>query len=288
MKIAITGAEGMLGRALQASFSSRHDVSAWTRGDLDICDAPAVAAKLEEGGFDWLLNAAAYTKVDEADREPDEAFRANLMGCRNLASACSESGCRLFAVSTDYVFDGSSLSPYPEWSPPAPLNVYGQSKWAGEQAVRQLCSRHLIVRTSWLYGAGGRHFVDTMLSLAGKRTEIEVVADQVGSPTWTEDLARMVVRLVEDDCSGTYHITNGGSCSWYEFARAIIAEAGLNTTVNATTTADYGRKHLEREGWRLVDRPSYSVLDNAMLRLEGRTPLRPWRESLKAFLESRR
>ncbi|HSR70528.1 MAG TPA: dTDP-4-dehydrorhamnose reductase [Acidobacteriota bacterium] len=283
MKVAITGAGGMLGQALQGAFRL-HDLTCWRHSQLDIEDAEAVQSDVRAGGFDWLLNAAAYTAVNQAEREREQAFAANAEGCRNLAVACNAAGCRLLSVSTDYVFDGEAGRAYREDDTPNPINVYGESKWAGEELIRQYCPRHLIVRTSWLYGAGGKHFVDTMLALAQRKPQIDVVADQRGSPTWTEDLAHMILRLVEEGCLGTYHVTNSGHCSRYEMVREIVACKGLETTVTAVTTEEFERKYPPGEGRQRVDRPPYSVLDNAGLRRLGWEPLRSWKKALRAYL----
>lgn len=285
MRVAITGAGGMLGQALKRAFHGRHELTCWTRGQLDIEEAGEVDSKIRRGGFDWLLNAAAYTAVDKAEEERDNAFRANALGCRNLATACHASSCRLLSIGTDYIFDGEKGRPYQEWDAPRPLNVYGQSKWAGEQFIRELCPRHLIVRTSWLYGAGGEHFVDTIVRYARGVHEMDGVNDEIGSPTWTEDLARMVMRLVEEECLGTCHVTNSGHCSRYHFVREIVDRAGLKTTVNPLTSEEFGAKHFKNRTQRRALRPTYSVLDNAMLRLQGWEPLPSWQEALGAYLE---
>jgi dTDP-4-dehydrorhamnose reductase len=224
-----------------------------------------------------IINAAAYTDVDGCETNRDKVMRVNGEGVGNLAAIAGDIGARLVQISTDYVFDGSKGSPYLEDDPTAPLSVYGESKLAGEVNAARLAD-HLIVRTQWLYGAHGKNFVETMLRLAGEKDEIAVVDDQTGSPTWTVDLGLAIRALLEKGCRGTYHVANGGYCSWNEFAGAIFAEAGLNVKVNPLSTIELGRP---------ATRPLYSTLDCG--KLAGDTGFRPqtWRDALRKYLQIR-
>lgn len=287
MRILVTGAGGMLGQDLVPALRERgHEVLPLARADLDVTDLAAVRAAVQTLRPHVVANCAAWTRVDDAESHPDAAFRVNALGPRNLAVACYEAGAALLHISTDYVFDGRKGAPYREFDLPAPLGVYGASKRAGEELVRSLCPRHWIVRTQWLYGAGGPNFVRTILRLARERLEaagpgrppepLAVVNDQTGSPTYTRDLARALADLVSSPAYGTYHLTNQGACTWYEFARTILTLAGMGAVeVRPVATAELGRP---------ASRPAYSVLENHLWRVEGRVPLRPWAEALAAFL----
>jgi len=225
-----------------------------------------------------VINCAAWTKVDAAETQREGAFRVNAEGPRLLAAACREAGALLCQISTDYVFDGTATAPIAEDAPTHPLGAYGASKLAGEVAVRESGARHAIVRTSWLYGQDGPNFVLTMLRLGAERDELRVVADQRGAPTWTGHLAPALLRLVERDLQGTFHLSNGGETTWCDFAAEIMAMAGHRARILPTTTAEYGAP---------APRPAYSVLDNGSWRRAGETPLLDWHEGLRAYLASR-
>ncbi len=277
MRVLITGAGGMLGKRLVEASSARHQTHAFTRRELDITSILAVRRKVEEVQPDWIVHAAAFTRVDEAESNP-EAFQVNALGSRNLAAAAFESGSSMLYFSTDYVFDGRSGKPFREWDPTGPLNEYGRSKLAGESFVRSLCPSHLIVRTSWLFGPDGSNFVDKIIERARNTPRLKVVGDQRGSPTYTQDLAATSLSLLERGARGTYHVTNSGDCSWFEFAQTFLRIAGLHTEVVPVSSRDF---HADAE------RPAYSVLDNCMLKLEGLPLLRNWGEAVAAYLESR-
>lgn len=278
MKIVITGANGQLGQELvhqlkQTSFS----IYSYTKKELDITDGERVQAVIEEIRPDVIINAAAYTKVDLAETQEDLSYKVNGFAQRNLTVAAEKVGAKVCYVSTDYVFDGTSGTPYKEYEVCKPLGVYGKSKYVGEQLTQTLSSKYFIVRTAWVYGEYGPNFVKTMLKLAEERDEIGVVHDQVGSPTYTADLAKFIISLIQTDKFGIYHATNSGSCSWYEFAKAIFEESGKNINVNPLTSDQFPRP---------AARPNYSVLDNQALRINGFTPLRHWKEGLTAFLNN--
>ncbi len=269
----ITGAAGMLGQDLQKALSGR-DVTALGRAKLDITDFDAVRDAVD--GHDVVINAAAYTRVDDAEEHEDEAFEINATGAENLAIAASQTGARLVQLSTDYVFDGTASSPYEESAPLHPLSAYGRTKAAGEQrALAAHRSGTYIVRTAWLYGAGGPNFAKTMLRLAASHDTVSVVTDQLGQPTWTGDLARQIVELLDADAApGIYHATNSGEASWFDFAAEIFRVAGLDPArVTPTTSAQFIRP---------AARPDYSVLGHDAWARAGLSPMRNWRAALSS------
>lgn len=267
----IAGADGMLGRDLVAALAGR-DVTALGRGGLDITNGAAV--DLAVAGHDVVINAAAYTRVDDAESDEDAAMAINAVGALNLARAAAVHSAISVQVSTDYVFDGSATTPYPENAPRQPVSAYGRTKAEGERLVLDANpERSYIVRTAWLYGAGGRNFTTTMLGLAATRDEVSVVDDQFGQPTWTRDLAGKIVEMLDIRAPfGIYHGTNTGVASWFEFARAVFMNAGLDPDrVKPTTSTAFVRP---------APRPAYSVLGHGAWHEAGMTPLRHWREAL--------
>jgi dTDP-4-dehydrorhamnose reductase len=277
MKILVTGANGQLGRELVLLPAPRDtEIVGFTREELDITDLGQCRSVIQSHKPDAIIHCAAYTKVDQAESEPDEAYRVNTYGTRNAALAAEEVGAKFVYISTDYVFDGRADKPYREYDRTDPQTVYGRSKLAGEQLVQSLSSRYFIVRTSWVYGKHGANFVKTMLKLAEERDRLKVVHDQIGSPTYTLDLARFLLELVKSDYYGIYHASNSGVCSWYEFAKAIFEERRLNVHVEPCTTEEFPRP---------APRPAWSVLDHGAIRAHGFEPLRPWREALRSFLQ---
>ncbi|SBN63965.1 dTDP-4-dehydrorhamnose reductase [Curtobacterium sp. 9128] len=269
----ITGAAGMLGQDLQQALAGR-DVTALSRADLDITDQAAVTAAV--AGHDVVINAAAYTKVDDAESHEDDAHAVNAQGPAVLATAAVAAGAKLVQVSTDYVFDGNGTSPYAEDEPTDPIGAYGRTKAAGEAAVLAIApDSSYIVRAAWLYGAHGPNFAKTMIRLSASHDTVSVVTDQIGQPTWTGDLARQIVAMLDADApAGIYHGTNGGQGSWFDFTKAIFTEAGLDPArVLPTDSAAFVRP---------APRPAYSVLGHDAWSRAGIPPMRDWREALHA------
>jgi dTDP-4-dehydrorhamnose reductase len=278
LKVAICGAGGMLATDVREVFQQRgHEVVDLTINDLDITDISMVREKFSTIKPDVIFNAAAYTNVDGCESEPDLAYKVNSLGPRNLAIAANEAGAALVHISTDYVFGGVGNTPYREYDLTNPQSVYGKSKLDAELFVRNLCPRHYIVRTAWLFGINGNNFVRTMLRLAAERDTLTVVNDQLGSPTFTYDLAIALADLIEKPTYGTYHLTNGGECTWFEFTREILRQAGIEgVEVKPMTTEQLNRP---------ANRPRYSVLDNYVWSMDGRVPLRNYREALADYLQ---
>ena len=273
----ITGAHGQLGSDLQRVLADE-DVCALGRSDLDVTDLRAVADAIAEVRPDVVVNSAAYTAVDAAETDEDAAYRVNAVGAGAVASAVARTGGRLIHVSTDYVFDGESTVPYEVGDPTAPKTVYGRSKLAGEQAVRELLPQVYVVRTAWLYGETGGNFVKMIARLERERPTIAVVDDQLGTPTWTAQLAGALVELGRSSAAaGVYHCTNSDSTTWFNFAQAIFEELGAEPSrVSPMTTADVSRP---------APRPTYSVLSDRAWRGAGLTPLPHWRSALsRAFV----
>ena len=274
MKILLTGSEGQLGTDFRLVCGGVHDIVAHDF-DLDIVDRSAVADRVREVSPDLVLNAAAYTDVDGAESDEIQAFRVNALGAHNLALACGEGGIPLTHVSTDFVFDGEATEPYTEFDRPNPRGVYGRSKYAGECYVAALLDRYYICRTSWLYGAGGNNFVKTMLALGRERDRLAVVDDQRGSPTYSRDLARKLLEVIDGGAYGLYHLSNAGETTWCAFTREILDIAGIDTPVEAITTGELGRP---------APRPRYSVMRGLSLEMQGIAPMRPYREALREFI----
>lgn len=273
MRIAVTGSEGMLGHDIRRIFSDV-ELSCLTYETLDITKLDAVVKCVREMKPDFMINGAAFTDVDRCESEPELAYLVNGIGARNVAIACEEIKCPVIQISTDYVFDGSKDGPYDEWDRTNPINQYGLSKLMGERFVTSLTNRYYVVRTSWLYGKNGKNFVDTIVRLLTERDGIDVVNDQVGSPTFTLDLARKLKEIIGKGY-GIYHVTNSGRCSWYDFAVAIAERRGFDKRITPVTSEMFKRP---------ARRPANSVLGHTMLRLEGLGEMRRWEEALEEYL----
>ncbi len=276
MKILVTGAEGQLSKDLIPILEGTHEVFGLGRNELDVTNLSQVQHICREIKPEVIIHCAAYTAVDMAESDETKAYLVNTLGSRNMAIAAEEHHAKICLISTDYVFDGTSKVPYKEYDQPNPVNVYGKTKYAGEHSIQSLSRKYFIVRTSWLYGMHGGNFVKTMIGLAKENRQLKVVSDQCGSPTYTVDLAQFLADLIVTDQYGIYHATNSGDCSWFDFAKAIFEEMGLNVQVNSSATEEFPRP---------ARRPQYSVLDNLAIRANGFKVIRHWREGLKAFVE---
>ncbi len=272
MRILITGAGGQVGHELVTAFAD-HDVTALDHAALEVADRESVLAAVTTVHPDAIVHSAAWTAVDACEADPDRAFAANAIGTRNVAEAARRVGATVCTFSTDYVFDGTKPEPYTEWDEPNPQSVYGRSKLGGEQELASDADS-LILRISWVCGAHGNNMVKTILRLAGEHDTLSFVDDQRGHPTFADDLAGMVRRLVIERYTGLFHVTNQGAASWFEFARAVLESSGQDPErVKPIATTDLDPP-------RPAPRPANSVLDNAALRLSG-VPLLPhYRESL--------
>jgi dTDP-4-dehydrorhamnose reductase len=266
----------MLGHDLIKVLEKNNDLILTTSKTLDITDKEQVMKFIGDSKPDMVINSAAYTDVDGCEENPDLAYSVNGEGVRNLALACKEVDCGLVHVSTDYVFDGSARDPIAEDGELGPISVYGKSKLEGEQAILEILDKYFIVRTAWLYGINGKNFPKTMLELAKSHSEITVVYDEVGTPTYTPDLAYGISQLIETDKYGIYHLTNSGSCSWCEFSRLIFEIAGKDVKVIPVTASEFARP---------APRPSYSVLENKNWKDNGFKPLRNYKEAIKEYIE---
>jgi dTDP-4-dehydrorhamnose reductase len=275
----ITGATGMLGTALTALCDELGiECHPFAEADLDITDAAAVLAVAElfaAHGGRLIVNAAAYTDVERAEGDEARAFAVNDRGAKNVAEAAARCGLGLVHVSTDFVFDGAKKDPYTEEDEPHPLNAYGRSKLAGERSVQEAYPAALIVRTAWVYGPGGNNFPKKILELAQRRDELQVVDDEIGSPTFTGDLARGILQLSAQEASGVFHLTGSGSCSRYEMAEEIVKSAGLPTRLARVSSKTFPTK---------AQRPLNSVLSTDKARSRG-VDMPPWRDSLRAYVQ---
>jgi dTDP-4-dehydrorhamnose reductase len=280
VKVLITGAGGQLGTDLVRAFSAEpadaraYQVVACTQAELDLADRDSILGVITTVEPDVVIHAGAWTAVDACEADPDRAFRVNALGTRHVQHAARIVGARVCYVSTDYVFDGTATEPYNEWARPNPMSVYGRSKWGGELEIDP---GNTIARSTWMSGASGGNFVKTILRLAGEGDELRVVDDQRGNPSFSGDVAPAIKRLVVGRYPGVFHITNSGEATWFEFAQAILAAAGLDPArVLPISTAEYPTA---------ARRPAYSVLDNAAMRLHGLPLLPDWNETLERLVK---
>jgi dTDP-4-dehydrorhamnose reductase len=274
--VLITGHKGQLGAALMELLQPDYRVAGVDLDEMDITRTEEVASSFYLHHPDIVIHTAAWTDVDGCELEPEKAVRVNALGTQNLVIAAEEFNSVFVYLSTDYVFPGDSSSPYLECDNVGPLSWYGKSKLLGEQYVRAMLFRYFIVRTSWLIGEKGRNFVKMILKLAREKDELKVVKDQRGCPTFASDLAIAIRQLVETPYYGTYHVTNSGETTWYDFAVRILKEAGIPTPVRAITSRELGRP---------APRPAYSVLSGMLFKQRGFEPLRSWEEALVDYLD---
>jgi dTDP-4-dehydrorhamnose reductase len=282
VKVAVIGANGQLGadicRALEAS---SHEVHMLTHQEIEIAEAQSVSDVLMAASPDVIVNTAAMHNVEQCELEPSRAFAVNAIGVRNLARYCEGNGTYLLHISTDYVFDGTKNAPYVESDAPLPLNVYGNSKLAGEYFARTCCREGAVLRVSGVYGKnpcrakGGLNFVRLMLKLANERPEIRVVDDEIFTPTYSADIARQIEKLLRTRLPGLFHGTAQGACSWYEFAHYIFERSGIRANLQKARPGEFPAK---------VARPGYSVLENAGLKKFGLDVMPPWQDGLERYL----
>lgn len=290
MKLLITGCEGQLGLELQSIIKEGKSqlgeidkiyqtcqIVAVDVKDLDITDQSQVDAIMAKERPDVVVNCAAYTNVDGCEKEKDSAFKVNAIGAMNLAIACEKYQAKLCQISTDYVFDGSGRIPYSEYDHCVPTSVYGATKRLGEEYTKEFCSRYFIVRTSWLYGKNGKNFVKTVLRMMKEKKTMHVVNDQFGNPTYANDLAHHILKIILTEQYGIYHCSGKGICSWYEFAKKIVELAGVTGEIYPCTSEEYPTP---------TKRPAFSALDHVMLRCSVGDEMRHWEDALKAFFQN--
>jgi len=282
MKVLLLGHKGMLGNDLMAQFRHRHDVIGMDREEIDITRASECRRAVEEIQPQLVINAAGYTNVDACETAKEECFAVNAEAVKNIAQACRDGNIPLIHYSTDYVFDGNANHPYAEEDPCNPINTYGASKLAGEHHLKRLTDNFILIRTAWLYGAKGKNFVSAILDRARETGRLTVVDDQMGSPTCTRDLAAATELLVDKNARGIFHVTNRGSCTWYDFARKILKEARLEQVELSPMKTS--------ELQRAAKRPSYSVLGmQKFVAATGKT-MQPWQLAFSdyySFITSR-
>jgi len=277
MKVLVTGVNGQLGYDVCKVLAVRKiEHRGVDIGDIDITDAQAVREQVTAYHPDAVIHCAAWTAVDRAEDEPEKCRAVNVNGTRNIAAACRETGAKLLYVSTDYVFPGTGEQFYEPDDPTGPLSVYGKTKLGGELAVQELLERYFIVRTSWVFGRNGNNFVKTMLRLAETKTEVNVVCDQMGSPTYTADLAPLLCDMIVTDKYGVYHATNEGICTWAEFAQEIFRQTGKDVRVNAIPTSEYSTRAV---------RPLNSRMSKEKLTEAGFKRLPAWQDALRRYLK---
>ncbi|BDH79821.1 MAG TPA: dTDP-4-dehydrorhamnose reductase [Methanothermobacter sp.] len=272
MRIFITGATGMLGNDLVKVLSDDHKI---ITKRVEITSLEDIVDFICNSKPDAIIHTAAFTDVDAAESAKDKAYKVNVIGTRNVTLAASKVKAPIIYISTDYIFDGEKSEGYYEFDKPNPINFYGLTKYLGEVCVRNLTNKFYIVRTSWLFGEHGRNFVKTILELAEENEKIQVVDDQIGSPTYTLDLAEAIRELIKKPAYGIYHITNSGHCSWYEFAKEVFKEAEINIKLEAVSSNEFKRP---------ARRPKCSILKNYNWKMEGFPTLRDYRVALKEYL----
>jgi dTDP-4-dehydrorhamnose reductase len=283
MRVLVTGCEGQVGADLCPALKN-FDIIPLSHKDIEITDIQSIKAAINKYAPDIIINTAAYINVDDCEQNCDKAFSVNALGARNIAVVAQEINAKLVHISTDHIFGGQGCIasvPFCEFDQPSPVNVYGASKLAGEEYIKHLCNRYFIVRTAGLYGIAGSNmkggnFVDKIIRSAGEKSELQVVDDQITSPTHTKDLANKMVELLGTEYYGTYHITNSGYCSWCQFARYILESANIQTPVIPVKSTEYLQK---------AKRPYFSALNNYQLKLLGMDDMQHWHDALIDYMK---
>lgn len=278
MKVLVTGVKGQLGYDVMRELKKRgHEAVGVDIDEMDITDAGQVWQVLTKTAPEAVIHCSAFTAVDRAEDEVDLCRRVNAQGTKNIAEVCEELDCKLLYLSTDYIFSGDGERPWEPEDEPNPLNVYGQTKYEGEQEIKTRCNKHFIVRISWVFGINGNNFIKTMLRLGKEKGAVKVVDDQIGSPTYTFDLAILLVDMIESEAYGEYHATNEGICSWYEFAKEIFRAAGMDdVTVTPVATGEFPAK---------AKRPKNSRMSKEKLVKNGFNKLPTWQDAVRRYLE---
>lgn len=278
MKVLVTGVKGQLGYDVVRELQSRgHEAIGVDIEEMDITDETAVSRVMEETAPEAVIHCSAFTAVDRAEEEQELCYKVNVQGTENIAKMCQKLGCKVLYLSTDYIFSGEGQRPWEPEDTPSPLNSYGQSKYQGEVALRQYVDKYFIVRISWVFGINGNNFIKTMLRLGKENGAVKVVDDQIGSPTYTFDLAKLLVDMIETEQYGAYHATNEGICSWYEFAKEIFQEANMKeVTVTPVSSEEFPVK---------AKRPKNSRMSKEKLVQNGFSLLPSWQDAVKRYIE---
>lgn len=278
MKVLVTGVKGQLGYDVVRELQSRgHEAIGVDIEEMDITDETAVSRVMEETAPEAVIHCSAFTAVDRAEEEQELCYKVNVQGTENIAKMCQKLGCKMLYLSTDYIFSGEGQRPWEPEDTPSPLNSYGQSKYQGEVALRQYVDKYFIVRISWVFGINGNNFIKTMLRLGKENGAVKVVDDQIGSPTYTFDLAKLLVDMIETEQYGAYHATNEGICSWYEFAKEIFQEANMKeVTVTPVSSEEFPVK---------AKRPKNSRMSKEKLVQNGFSLLPSWQDAVKRYIK---
>lgn len=278
MKVLVTGVKGQLGYDVVRELQSRgHEAIGVDIEEMDITDETAVSRVMEETAPEAVIHCSAFTAVDRAEEEQELCYKVNVQGTENIAKMCQKLGCKMLYLSTDYIFSGEGQRPWEPEDTPSPLNAYGQSKYQGEVALRQYVDKYFIVRISWVFGINGNNFIKTMLRLGKENGAVKVVDDQIGSPTYTFDLAKLLVDMIETEHYGAYHATNEGICSWYEFAKEIFQEANMKeVTVTPVSSEEFPVK---------AKRPKNSRMSKKKLVQNGFSLLPSWQDAVRRYIE---
>ncbi|MCI5883715.1 MAG: dTDP-4-dehydrorhamnose reductase [Eubacterium sp.] len=278
MKVLVTGVKGQLGYDVVRELQSRgHEAIGVDIEEMDITDETAVSRVMEETAPEAVIHCSAFTAVDRAEEEQELCYKVNVQGTENIAKMCQKLGCKMLYLSTDYIFSGEGQRPWEPEDTPSPLNAYGQSKYQGEVALRQYVDKYFIVRISWVFGINGNNFIKTMLRLGKENGAVKVVDDQIGSPTYTFDLAKLLVDMIETEQYGAYHATNEGICSWYEFAKEIFQEANMKeVTVTPVSSEEFPVK---------AKRPKNSRMSKEKLVQNGFSLLPSWQDAVKRYIK---